>query len=50
MAPEPYARIWASSCFMLAQIPRRLMALTRSKTSAVSSAASVIGDWMPALL
>ena len=43
MAPAPWMRIWPSSCFMQAQIPRRLTALTRSKTSAVSSAASVGG-------
>ena len=50
MAPLPWVRIWASSCFMQAHTPRRLMALTRSKTSAGSSAASVGGAWMPALL
>jgi hypothetical protein len=50
IAPDPWLRIWASWYFMLAQIPRRLMPLTRSKVSAVSSAASLIGDWMPALL
>jgi hypothetical protein len=49
-SPEPWVRIWASSCFMLAQMPRKLIAFTRSKTSAGSSAASVAGDWMPALL
>ena len=50
MAPLPCSRIWRSSCFMQAQTPRRLMALTRSKLSAGSSAASVGGIWMPALL
>ena len=43
MAPLPWARIWASSCFMHAHTPRRLIALTRSKTSAGSSAASLGG-------
>lgn len=42
--------ICASSCFMLAQMPRRLIAVTQSKTPAGSSAASVAGIWMPALL
>ena len=37
-------------CFMQAQTPRRLIAFTRSKISAGSSAASVGGAWMPALL
>src|SRR5215203_696139 len=50
IAPLPWLRIWASSCFMQAHTPRRLMALTRSKTSAGSSAASQGGPWMPALL
>ena len=50
MAPLPWLRIWASSCFMQAHTPRRLIALTRSKTSAGSSAASLGGTWMPALL
>ena len=40
IAPLPCARIWRSSCFMHAQTPRRLIALTRSKLSAGSSAAS----------
>jgi hypothetical protein len=35
---------------MHAHTPRRLIALTRSKTSAGSSAASLGGTWMPALL
>ena len=35
---------------MQAHTPHRLIALTRSKLSAVSSAASVGGAWMPALL
>jgi hypothetical protein len=35
---------------MNAQTPRRLIAFTRSKVSAGSSAASVGGAWMPALL
>src|SRR5829696_10257778 len=34
MAPLPWVRIWPSSCFMQAHTPRRLIALTRSKTSA----------------
>ena len=50
MAPLPWARIGRSSCFMQAQTPRRLIAFTRSKVSAGSSAASVGGAWMPALL
>ena len=50
MAPLPWVRIWASSCFIEAQTPRRLTALTRSNTSAGSSAASLGGTWMPALL
>ena len=50
MAPLPWSRIWRSSCFMQAQTPRRLMAFTRSKVSAGSSAASVGGAWIPALL
>ena len=50
MAPLPWVRIWRSSCFMQAQTPRRLIALTRSKVSAGSSAASLGGTWMPALL
>ena len=50
MVPLPWSRIWRSSCFMHAHTPRRLTALTRSKVSAVSSAASVGGAWMPALL
>ena len=50
MAPLPWVRIWASSCFMQAHTPRRLTALTRSKISAGSSAASLGGTWMPALL
>ena len=50
MAPLPWVRIWASSCFMQAHTPRRLIALTRSKISAGSSAASLGGTWMPALL
>ena len=50
MAPLPWVRIWPSSCFMHAHTPRRLIALTRSKTSAGSSAASLGGTWMPALL
>ena len=50
MAPLPWPRIWRSSCFMQAHTPRRLIALTRSKTSAGSSAASLGGIWMPALL
>ena len=50
IAPLPWARIWPSSCFMHAHTPRRLIALTRSKTSAGSSAASLGGTWMPALL
>src|SRR6266478_1621247 len=39
-----------SSCFMHAQTPRRLIAFTRSNSSATSSAASLGGAWMPALL
>src|SRR5215208_6695077 len=35
---------------MQVQTPRRLIAFTRSKCSAGSSAASVGGTWMPALL
>ena len=35
---------------MQAHTPRRLIALTRSKASAGSSAASLGGTWMPALL
>ena len=35
---------------MQAQTPRRLTAFTRSKLSAGSSAASLGGTWMPALL
>ena len=50
MAPLPWARMWRSSCFMQAQTPRRLTALTRSKSSAGSSAASLGGTRMPALL
>jgi len=50
MAPLPCWRIWRSSCFMLAQTPRRLTAFTRSKSSAVSSAASAGGACTPALL
>jgi hypothetical protein len=42
-APLPWARIWRSSCFMQVQTPRRLIAFTRSKFSAGSSAASVGG-------
>jgi hypothetical protein len=41
MAPVPCARICCSSCFMHAQAPRRLIACTRSKLSAGSSAASL---------
>jgi len=43
MAPLLWVRIWRSSCFMQAHTPRRLIALTRSKVSAGSSAASVGG-------
>ncbi|CAM5679227.1 hypothetical protein SVIOM74S_09552 [Streptomyces violarus] len=50
MAPLPWARMCRSSCFIQAHMPRRLMALTRSKRSAGSSAASLGGIWMPALL
>src|SRR5881397_1778024 len=50
MAPVPCARICRSSCFMHAQTPRRLIASTRSKLSAGSSAASLGGIMMPALL
>ena len=50
MAPLPWPRIWPSSCFMQAHTPRRLIAVTRSKTSAGSSAASLGGTWTPALL
>jgi Mn2+/Fe2+ NRAMP family transporter len=50
MAPLLWVRIWPSSCFMHAHTPRRLIALTRSKTSADSSAASLGGTWMPELL
>ena len=50
MAPLPCARIWRSSCFMQAQTPRRLIAVTRSKASPGSSAASASGSMMPALL
>jgi hypothetical protein len=35
---------------MHAQMPRRLIAFTRSKISVGSSAASLGGAWMPALL
>ena len=35
---------------MQAQTPRRFIPFTRSKFSAVSSAASLGGTWMPALL
>jgi hypothetical protein len=34
---------------MHAQTPRRLIAFTRSKVSAGSSAASLGGAWMPAM-
>src|SRR5258705_3322916 len=50
MAPLPCVRICCNSCFMQAQTPRRLTPFTRSKFSAVSSAASLGGTWMPALL
>ena len=33
MAPLPWVRICRSSCFMQVQIPRRLIAITRSKLS-----------------
>jgi hypothetical protein len=50
IAPLPCSRMWRSSCFTLAQIPRKLMPWTRSNCSALSSAASVGGGMIPALL
>jgi hypothetical protein len=50
MAPLPWLRITFSSCFMQAHTPRRLIAVTRSNASADSSAASLTGSWIPALL
>jgi len=43
MAPLPCSRICRSSYFMHAQTPRRLIAFTRSKIAAGSSAASLGG-------
>jgi hypothetical protein len=42
--------IWPNSCFMHAHTPRKLIAVTRSKISAGSSAAPLGGTIMPALL
>ena len=50
MAPLPWLRIWRSSCFMQVQMPRRLIAVTRSKLSADSSVGSPVKPTMPALL
>src|SRR5580704_7230377 len=50
MAPLPWSRIWSSSYFMQLQMPRRLTAFTRSKSSALVSAVSASGLCTPALL
>lgn len=50
MAPLPCSRIRRSSCFMQFQTPRRLIAMTRSYSSLLTSAISRVGDCTPALL
>src|SRR2546430_13538328 len=50
IAPLPCSRIRRSSCFMHAHTPRRLIAFTRSNSSAASSAMSLGGACTPALL
>src|SRR5437016_14557376 len=50
MAPLPCSRIWRSSYFMQFQTPRRLIQFTRSNSSPLTSAISMAGDCIPALL
>ena len=50
IAPFPCLSIWRSSNFMQLQTPRRLIEITRSKSSLVNSAASTATFWTPALL
>jgi len=49
IAPPPLVSIWRIWCFMPRNVPRRLTAITRSKSSSSVSASNV---WtpMPALL